>query len=155
MAIKPERNTNYPYLNESDQDALEDVGSQDQDTDTRYREEIEKCFDTFYNSQLETQTSHLRFRIYEKAVYKESISKAYKIYFECITIRQLPLSNPNRPSIAECKKQKDKLINEAVEKYEKAMESVAKHEAEEEQLNYKNLYSCIKKAIATYRPPTA
>ena len=111
MAIKPERNTNYPYLNESDQDALEDVGSQDQDTDPRFIEEIEKCFDTFNNKRLETQTNYYRFIKYYKALYKEDISDAYKAYFACITIEQFPLSNPNRPSIADCKKKKDKLIN--------------------------------------------
>jgi len=152
MGIKPERNTNYPYLNESDQDALEDVGSQDQDTDTRFKEEIEKCFDTFYNLQLETQTNYYRRIKYYKALYKEDISKAYKIYFECITIRQLPLSNPNRPSIAECKKQKDKLINEAAEQYERGIESIGKQTALEELSNYKILYSCLKKAQGTQGP---
>ena len=146
MAIKPERNTNYPYLNQSDQDALEDIASQDQDTDTRFKEEIAKCFDKFNNEQLETQASYYRQRLYRKALYKDLILRAYNIYFQCITIRQLPLSNPNRPSIAECKKEKDKLIKDAVEGYEKRIKEIDTEYAEEELKNYKRLYSCIKKA---------
>jgi len=149
MAIKPERNTNYPYLNESDQDALEDIASQDEDTDTRFKEDIAKCFDVFNEAKTRIQRWWEVYMLSLKNGYKEDISTAYRIYFECITIRQLPLSNPNRPSIADCKKERDKLINEAVERYEKDQKSDDTRAAQDEQANYDRFRLCIQNAQGT------
>jgi hypothetical protein len=85
MAIKPNRNTNYPYLNESDQDALEDIASQDPEI------LIDLCFDRYINEAIEIRSLRKRNDLFNKQQYKRTISRAYRIYFECITIRQLPL----------------------------------------------------------------
>jgi hypothetical protein len=146
MAIKPTRNTNYPYLNESDQNAMEDIASQDEDTDTRFKEEIAKCFDEFRREKIRIQSFYTNTIKTIHKIYKENILNAYKIYFECITIRQLPLSNPYRPSIAECKKQRDKLINAAEERNAQGKKSCETRTDEMEIENSKKLYSCIKKA---------
>jgi hypothetical protein len=147
MAINPERNTNYPYLNESDQDALEDIASLDSDTRFKgFNEDIAKCFDTFREGQIRIQQWSETYMLSLLAGYKEDISTAYRIYFECITIRQLPLSNPYRPSMANCKKQRDKLINEAKERYALGKKFVETRAAGMEIQNYDRLYSCIKTA---------
>ena len=154
MAIKPNRNTNYPYLNGSDQNALEDIASLD--SESRFKEtaarQIAKCFDGFIYERIRIQSWRKEYDLQVLAEYKENISKAYKIYFECITIRQLPLSNPYRPSIAECKKQRDKLINEAEERYAYGKKLGETRTNEMEQEAYDSLNACIKYAEETRGP---
>jgi hypothetical protein len=156
MAIKPNRNTNYPYLNESDQDALEDIGSQDpvRDAYTFVEILIGLCFDRFIKEGIEIREYRKRNILENKAQYKRLISTAYKEYFECIITGNIgrfgqlppPLSNPNRPSIAECKKERDKLIKYAEERYAEEQKKVETRTTEDEIENYNKLRSCIKSA---------
>ena len=149
MAINPNRNTNYPYLNQSDQDSLEDISDTRGGTTTR---QIKKCLDAFIKERMRIQSWRKDYDLSILAEYKENISKAYKIYFECITIRQLPLSNPSRPSIAECKKERDKLITEAEKWYASAKKTGETRSAEMEQDAYDSLNACVKKAEETLGP---
>lgn len=123
MAIKPNTNTNYPYLNQRvDYDAPIVLSDIDRVPWWQRKMSIELCFEKANRdiNQLEIG----RQEILKNAAYflKQRLIKAYATYIECKSIWTIT-DYPNW-TIEKCDEKYNKDIEDAWKKYEEAVQSI-------------------------------